>query len=221
MRRYLILGALLIAALIAVDEFESMLRQHQSKISSRFMKKPTTASIPAIPFPDTKNLGVKVKGNNPIEVATEYLEEHREEWNLQPYHDFRAVEFHTPLGTKVKFSVYQSDVPIVEMGIQMEIGRDLTVLNVQNKYQPIAKADIDLRGLDAEQILGKNSGRYEADGESKLPPPVLFVRPGSRQPELAYLLSVKDRGLDSRPVQILFRASDGQVLAKTLSRSEF
>jgi hypothetical protein len=225
MRKYVVLGAILIAAIIAIQEFNTTLRLHERAPSSQAERIYDSASIPAIPFPNSTSTPVaektKITGSTALEVAKNYLEAHRQEWNLQSYHDFRPVEFHTPLGSKVKFSVYQGEVPVVDMGIQIEIGRDLSVLAVQNGYQPIAKADFSERRLNADQILQKNSDRYDAEGPVKLSQPVLFVRPGSREGELAYLVPVHDKAEAHRALQILFRASDGQVLTKAFSRSEF
>lgn len=222
MRKYIIVGTILMAVLVAVDEMESFFRSRQD--TRKLSRAASTAAIPPVALPQLafkSESQMKIAGATPLDVAKNFLEAHRAEWGLQPYHDFRPVEFSNPLGTKVKFSVYQSGVPIVDMGIQIEIGRDLSVKGVQNNYRPLAKADLSLRNLSAQQLMDRNQGRFELDGPTSSLSPVLFARPGKAEPEVAYLIPVRDRRKNSASVQVLFRASDGQVLGKSFDRVEF
>lgn len=217
MRRLFVVSAIMLAIYISFEEFRDYLNVNRKttsiaagQLASPLMQLPVRAPS------STENIK-----KSPTDIANEYLSGHKALWKIQPFHALHPVEFRTPLGTKVKYSVFQGEVPIVDMEIEIQLDRNLNVSNVQSNYRPLEMAAVKNPALSAEDIVNRNSDRYETEGEAKLTPPVLFARPGNATPELAYLVSVRDKSQASRSVQILFRASDGQVLSKSVSRAEF
>lgn len=221
MRRLFVVSAIVLAIYIAVEEFQDYVTLNKKTASAQTaLEKNSQLAVPTIQLPVRTITSTKSE-KSPIEVADAYLKEHRELWKVQAFHELRPVEFRTPLGTKVKYSVFQNNIPIVDMGIEIQIDRTMNVTDVLNNYRPLEKASATRPALTMEEIVGRNADRYELEASNIQSPPVYFARPGNSSPELAYLVSVKDKLQDSRPVQILFRASDGQVLSKSVARAEF
>lgn len=165
-------------------------------------------------------------GSDPVEVTREFLNAHREEWKLQTYHELRPVEHRTPLGSQVKYAVYQDGIPIVGLAIDFRLAANLQILEVDNRYQSLERLDLDsLQILNEEEISETALGKqYRPDpGVSNQFSKVLVVVPGQNTPELAYVAAVREQTLDSksRPVKLLLRATDGQILKKSFSRAEF
>lgn len=222
MRRFLLILAVSAALYVGHQEFEEYVKVNSSPLQREAIAASvqTLAEIPRTTS-STAEVGERM-GLTPLQVAEQYFNAHREEWKLQPHHEFRPVEFKTPLGTKIKYSTYQDGVPVLNLDISLQIERDNSVGAVENKYIPIEKAELKKKEMKVEELLPLVSERYTSVEEPKtLTTPVIVVVPGSTSPQVAYLLSVKDKARKEGPVEILFRASDGQVLGKNKPRSEF
>lgn len=220
MRKLFVFSAMLLAFYIALQELQDPWKTRPRPVVAESAGgRPEQLALPSIQLPLRAPSMTKAK-KTAMETADAYLNDHQAEWKIQPFHQLRPEEFKTPLGTKIKYSVFQGQVPVIDMGVEIQLDRNQNVIDVQNQYRPLEKADMD-NLLSLEEIVDRNSERYELHGEERLSPPVLFVRSGSNVPEAAYLISVKDKTRDARSVQILFRASDGHIISKSVSRSEF
>jgi hypothetical protein len=135
----------------------------------------------------------------PLDVADQFVKAHREEWQLQPYHELRGSLLLSPeIGTKVKYSVYQDGVLILGLDIEVDVGSDLKVQAFQNNYRPVVHIDFQKnRYLTAEQVAGKASVEK-----------MLYVNSVSAIPELVYFIRMDEvwKGM--------FRARDGKMLGK-------
>ncbi len=154
------------------------------------------------------------------EAAEKFLNDKRQEWGIREYHEMRPVTYETPMGTKVKYAAYQDGLPILGSELTLEVSGDRDVSLGQNSYQAVKKADTTQPVLEFNQVL-ERTGKYQLDmsatsGVSKL----LFIPPGSDEPELSYSMAVKENG--SGPTEnLIFRASDGQILGRQAPRAEF
>jgi len=152
------------------------------------------------------------------EAAEMYLQEKKGEWGVREYHELRPVTYETPMGTKVKYSAFQDGLPILGSEITLEVTTDREVTVADSSYLPIKKADVSQPVLNFDQILEKTGKQLDltaTNGVSKL----LFVPPGSDEPELSYSMAVKE---GSGPTEnVIFRASDGMVLGRQTPRVEF
>jgi len=163
-------------------------------------------------------------GRTPRETADNYVEAHREEWKLQAHHELRGEVSRSPLGSSVHYDIYQDGLPVVGVGIDIRMNRELQVVEVENGYRPLEKADTHVAQLPVEEIVKVAGDRYayRADGPVQTESRILFASEAMTSPQLAVvvpLVKETDKGVQS--YQVVFRATDGQFLGRTISRSEF
>jgi hypothetical protein len=180
------------------------------------------AALPGSPFlPQTRQPSMESgRYSTPFESAREYLEAHREEWGLKAYHEFRPVEYRTPLGSYIKFSVFENGIPILNLDIEMELDKSLKVTTVKNNYRDISRT-VAREALPFTDIVKRVEAEYQTLTQDETQRPVLFVGEMSATPELAYVLDAKEKNGARRPVQLVIRASDGTILTQSFSRTEF
>jgi hypothetical protein len=160
----------------------------------------------------------------PVEFVLGYLEANRKKLGFLPHHGFKdALVYPTPKGSEIVFSVYQGDVPLLGIGVHVELSKNFEIGKVSGNYRPLESADLSVfEDANPTEVLNKTAGRFTNSDSSKLDPiKVLFPMPNlsSNTAFPAYSLSVfeKNRG----PAHVILRASDGQVLAIRRSRPEF
>jgi hypothetical protein len=158
-------------------------------------------------------------GNSPEEIAHRYVETNREAWGIQPHHDLRAEVLENPLGTQVRYKVFQGEYELIGMEIQLRVTRGLEVKNVEMQYRPVGEADLNQPVLAPEQIESTIENRFEKVAEGVAP--VLYVPRDGSVPVPAFAMTVKRKTGSQASVQAIFRASDGQVLDLTVPRAEF
>ncbi len=148
-----------------------------------------------------------------LRAAEAYIESHRDDWNLQDHHTLQVdTTFKSPIGTVVKYDLYQGDLKVYGYGAEIRVGMDgETVESANLNYHPFPEADVKQAALSTEELGDSLDGRYEWDSSSPSTA-MLFVPPGDNAvPVLAHALTVRKPGSE-HPVQGLFRASDGQAL---------
>lgn len=171
---------------------------------------------------------IPVVGRTALEVTRNYIDLHRDEWKIQSHHELVGEEFQSPLGSRVRYSIYQEGLPVFGLGIAFRLNPDLQILEVENEYRPLEKADLQGPQLGVTEIVQDASKRYRfvADGNlANSTAKVLFAHPAESTPSLAIVIpmkeSVTEKGKRSRGFQMMFRARDGQLLQRTASRAEF
>lgn len=156
-----------------------------------------------------------------LRAATEFLESHREEWELRDYHEFHPEVFQDPLLTTVKFRVTQDQIPVQGMEIVIEIDAEKNATLARKEYRPLAKAELDGNVLGIQEVIQKNSESFlmetAPEGEARS----LMAPEGSDEPVLVYGVSAHEKNGAGRPVYVLFRASDGQPMSRSYTRAEF
>jgi len=136
--------------------------------------------------------------------------------------ELRPQAYDSPVGSRVVYRVYQDRLPILGMEIEIEIDRDNRAQLVRNEYRAVKRVALSkLHVLSVEQILNQGTERLGVPNVSAAPASVLYLAPQADEPELAYAVSFQGKGVRARGTQALFRATDGQLLARTASRSEF
>jgi Zn-dependent metalloprotease len=145
------------------------------------------------------------------QVADQFVKEHRDQWQIRPYHDLRPTTTQSGQGASVKYDVYQDGLAIMGMQIRVEVSADLQVTGVNNQYRPLARADLGQSVMSPDEVLDTVSDRYVADAEGHSPSNIL-ISGASQELELAYLIPLRTKGENGQAVQVLFRASDGREL---------
>jgi len=224
MRRHLLAVAVLLAVFLAINECHERMQTfvHRLSVVKKEDRRKTAVknwSLPK-PRPAISQEGASVM-SSPREIAEEYLVQHRDSLRLQPHHELRPEVYETPIGSTVRYGVFQDGLPIVGIGIEIQLDRDLAITRVNNEYRPLKKADLSEPMLTQEDVLEKVSSRFVTDSDRVAQSSsLLYVEPGSDQPSLAYSVPVREMGKRSRSMQVLVRASDGQILRKSFSRAD-
>jgi Zn-dependent metalloprotease len=175
----------------------------------------TPVQLPKAPDPQTFTPVIDSPKENAQKVADEFLSGHRDEWQIQSYHELKADVFPNSEGTKVKYTVFQDGIPIVGMNIIVEVGADHQILSVTNGYHPVARADLEENAaLPAEEIASALGDQYTIQpGTIAHSQRVLFFQPDLDEVELAYTLPlIPNQGNQAPVVQATVRASDGEIL---------
>lgn len=180
---------------------------------------PTRDEAPAAaPAPAPLFVPIPARATSPRLVAEDYLEERKRAWGVQDYHELKGDVYESPTGVGMKYQVYQDNLPIVGMEIALDFNPDNSVRSLENGYRPVRKADLTAPMLTQSEILQRQGDRFKLDEESTAGvSQVLFLPMGSDIPEVSYVMPVTENG---RASQVVFRASDGQILARQQSRSE-
>lgn len=157
-----------------------------------------------------------------VDVANNFLNARRQEWQIQDHHELRPAVHESPLSTEVKYAVYQDGVPIVGLEIRIRIGKGTEVESVDNRYLPLKKVDVnDVLLSEANETVERlRSLGYAVDNKAQGEwSRVLVPVEGTDVPEVAYVITARD--MRRRSVELLVRATDNQILRRMYPRSEF
>jgi hypothetical protein len=221
MKKFLVFGAVLAVAVLAYYDFrEQAAPRSNERLRPRGLEVRRHAAVGGWEVPGRPAPAVE----SPLEIAEKYLKDHAEEMGLKDYHEMRASVFQTPLGAKVSYQVFQDGIPVVGSEIRLQIGRDQTVMDVDNRYLPVERVEISgVSALSSAQVqdLMQVSNYLPDPSVGGDPAQVIFPVPGPHRAELAYVVAAREPSGLRRPVQVVLRAADGQVLGKNVSRMEF
>lgn len=228
MRKYFFLVVMLLAIYLGIQEVAQIGMTPQISESAPDISHgsiaPLGAAKLALPHARSEQEPSMKKGTGDptIDAAQAYLLEHKGEFNLQEHHDFRPHVFTNPLGSTVRFDVFQDGLPLLGAYIDVEMDANRDISSVTSHYEPYPRVDTaNKEVLSMEEIRVKMPERYGSiAGEA----PSLMLLPGvagGGELELVYVMRFADKEMNGRPVQILFRATDGQMLRKSVARAEF
>lgn len=230
MKKFLVFGAVMALAILAVLDFKDQKEEAARKVRPRGFEVRRHSGVGGwnVASHETQSPTVEVPPvaaiESPEEIARKYLEDHGEELGLRSYHEMRPSIFQTPLGARVTYQVFQDGVPVIGSEIRLQIGRNHNVMDLDNRYVPLERVDLSAHGgLDHGQVqeLMRISNYLPDPSVGDEPARVLYPVPGTNRAELAYVVSAREPSGSRRPIQVLLRASDGQVLGKNVSRAEF
>jgi Zn-dependent metalloprotease len=156
-----------------------------------------------------------------IEAGGKYLQDHRDELQLQSYHQFRPVVSTSPLGASLVYQVYQDGLPVVGMELRLKLNRENEVKEVSGNYRPMPKVDLDEEVMLPNEILQRIPSRFAVNHLSSNVERELIALSESDELQLVYAISARDRDNNLKPVQIIVKASDGEIVRKAESRPEF
>lgn len=240
MKKWFILTTLVVSIGIAIIDFSGMLQSSRQSFRSDYFKKGAAVSSwpsrskSGTPFassldnratrsPVSKQIG-GLENDDSLLTANEYIELNRKALGIQKHHDLKPLIYSNPLGTNVKYTVFQDNIPVVGMGLLVRVGRDNSVLGIEHDYRPLEKADTaPSQKLSPDEIISQANNRYAlADKDLNSIPIILYAAPNSTKPQLAYVMRVVDQNASKpRVLQIVFRVEDGQILARSQARAEF
>ncbi len=154
---------------------------------------------------------------SPVAAANAYVTLHRDALGIQSHHQLKPEEYRSPLGSAVKYSVYQGKHLVMGLQLEIFVNKKGSVSRVSNGYRPVEEA-----GEEAWEAPAKNftDGVTVFETESA-PVALLFVPENSpaSKAEPAYAVQVKNKTTQETH-QGIFRASDGQMLALSKGRGE-
>ncbi len=235
MKKFLVFGAVLALAILAVLDFkEQKTQEAERRLRPRGFEMRRQAAVGSWNLPARESANVEeatapandrpvAAEDTPQAITDRYLMEHGEELGLKPWHEMKPSVFQTPLGARVTYQVFQDGLPILGAELRMRLGRD-NVVHLESQYLPFERADVNpvsAIGTAQVQDLMKASNYLPDPSVGTEPARILIPVQGTNRAELAYVVSAREPGGSRRPVQILLRASDGQVLGKNYSRMEF
>jgi len=156
-----------------------------------------------------------------LEEANAYLSAHRAEWHIQKYHELRPRLTTTPLGSTIRYDVFQSGVPV--LGIPIILHVDLTgKINADLYYRPIGEVNISNPSvMTSEDVLNTVADKFSEDPAVGSNPSKVIIANQASSGDLAYAVPVLDKESGNTPVEVFLRASDGQILRKVRGRGEF
>ncbi len=231
MKKYLVFGAVVALAILAVLDFKDQKEAAEKKVRPRGFEVRRHSGMGGWNVAGRETPGAPIEAaavvaavESPEEIGQKYLQDHFDELGLKSYHEMRPSIFQTPLGARVTYQVFQDGVPVVGSEIRLQIGRNHDVMDLDNRYVPLERVDLSAHGgLDNGQVqeLMRVSNYLPDPSVGDEPARVLYPVPGTNRAELAYVVSAREPSGSRRPIQVLLRASDGQVLGKNVSRAEF
>lgn len=196
--------------------------------NERHFKKRFSASIGALGLPQPRKvefseIDTSLLGSTAKEIADNYLLVYKESLGIQDYHTAQGVEHKTPLGSIIKYTFSQDSVPIVGMEINIRIGSNLMVEDIENNYRALERAEINnlLEDAQREDLAQLLPSRYGVDPSSGPPDTILYVTAQDPSPVPSYVVRTTDRGKQNRKVDLVIRAADGQILGISVPRQEF
>lgn len=226
MKKYFILFSLGILGLIAISRFfDSVDRGTEMAAVVDLNRRQASLAVPALPAPRGTPFNAQTiaqaEQDGAMAIANQFVEAHREEWRLQPYHELRAAVFESPFSAKVAYQVYQDNLPIIGMRIVVEVDRNRKAILFESNYRSVERLDVSrveaMTELDLIRGLGE---RYEERREVKELTQALNLVDARNVPDLVFVVRVLDRSLN-QPAQLVLRATDGQLVQKSFAKKEF
>lgn len=226
MKKSLFLLPLIAAIILAVLDFKEMVNREAEVASFRAGsnvknwprdERIANRRLSPVREPVSQNISAT---SVPVQFAEQYLLKHSKELDLKPYHQFKPIELRSPIVNTVKFSVSQDGIPIIGISLTFRFDPNGRLLQIDNQYRGLEKADTNPRSLlSIDEVLEKSLDQYSMiDTNLDAVPMILFATSTSERPELAYVLTVKEKTGERRPLEVVFRATDGQILAKSAAR---
>jgi hypothetical protein len=204
------------------SEASVVLEPQQASIAAQLPVRRTQSDASVQSMDVAQALNAEVADSQVRRVADDYIDTHREEWGIQAHHDLRYdYTYANPLGTLVKYKVYQGDFVVQGMDVEIRLDREGGVKDAAVHYVPAKEVDLNAPALSAEEIVDSVGDRFESvPGQTANTPLIFTPSAPNSQPVLAIAMTVRRKG-GNEPVQAIFRASDGQILDLTVARGEF
>jgi hypothetical protein len=151
-------------------------------------------------------------------AADRFVADRRASWGIRDYHELRGEEYPGPMGTEVRYKVYQDGLEVVGLEVRVEVDANGNVTETANNYAPMGRADLSQPELPPDEAV-RRSGIVqdnEIASAAMNARRVLFAASGADEPELSFSFSLD--GDPSGPSAAIVRASDGQPLARNYAR---
>jgi Zn-dependent metalloprotease len=157
-----------------------------------------------------------------FQVAMTYLDEHREEWQIQNYHELRPSLSGNPSSYVVTYQAFQENLPVMGMEIRMRMDQDSQVVDVQNGYHPVNKVDLsDPEILTSQEAMQRLPENYVVDMSGMLSGATREIfTTNDEEAELAYAIQTKDADNNSESVRLVINAVNGEILSRSDTRDQ-
>ena len=164
------------------------------------------------------NKGIEVSGQAEpfIKKAQEYVDAHRKTLRIGDHHRLVPQLDQNPLGTVVRYQVYEKNLPIMGMDITVHFSSRGSITQLENHYRALEPVS-DEKTISEERILKLVTDRYGYQPTDHPISHILYA--GSENdtaPTRAYVIQV--RLSSGRPMQLMVRATDGLLLSRVFTR---
>ncbi len=161
-----------------------------------------------------------------LSLAHQFIVRNSEQFPIRKHHQLVAETFINPLGTRVRYQIFQNEIVVVGLNIDLQVGGSGKIKIISNNYNPIEKVEIDRRKwLTIEKILQTQKGSFiptDLGFPSVSEPVIIWTAPYSSKGQLGYVVSVFDSKAKHKVSgQVVFSVNSGQLLARHIPRSEF
>jgi hypothetical protein len=152
-----------------------------------------------------------------LEVAQKYLRARSTEIGLRVHHTLKPTVHLSPIGPLVVYQIYQDELPLIGMRIEIRLNRDLELVDAKWDYKPIPHVEIH------DEVIGIDElSEFLPQGvkilEGPPPHPIVYAPPFHNFAEYAFAVPVIDR--HGIPSTLIVRASDGMILGGEGPRRE-
>ncbi len=151
-----------------------------------------------------------------LELANNYIEKNRLSLGIREYHKLSPTLYRSPLGTSIKYSVYQDELPIIGFEFLLDFDDKNNLISLKKRYFPVEKVEfrVPLSDEQLEFIFNQNGLKKENSHVS-----YVLVPKGE---ELELAISFSGRLLkNNQKTNLLISVNSGKILFRTFPRKEF
>lgn len=212
MNRLFLLAFIFLIGLLFFWSDANQFDSEANKIAKHSEEKTQTVRLP-----QQRSNGIDPKDQqSPAERDYSSYEELSAYFELAPYHQFKKEEVSTPLAKQTRYQFEQNGIAIIGMDFVLEEDRKGAKTVTRMNYHRISEVDTQQNVMPMEDLLQKSNLQslpYSAQQFSK----IIYVESEKKDGVFAVVLPAYDP-VSKRQGQFIFRATDGQLLAKTFSR---
>ncbi|MBI3294817.1 MAG: hypothetical protein HYZ71_08810 [Deltaproteobacteria bacterium] len=151
--------------------------------------------------------------------ADQFVKANAEERTLRAEHQLKGVVSQSPIGATVSYDVYQGQLPIVGMRIEVTLDNDGNVTGSNWNYRPIDIAPIDASGQALyDEMVNRMPNGFQLRQDHTPFSEVVFELPGQGRGEHSVVVPALNQF--KSPVSLILRASDGALLSVEMPRYE-
>ena len=154
-----------------------------------------------------------------LKAAKAFVKSQSAQRGLRDEHQLKGRVSRTPIGSTVTYDIYQGNLPIVGMRIEVRMDNAMNVVGSNWNYRPIDLAEVDEGGQPLYDEIA-----------NRIPAGFQLRKDGTPFSEVIYELPDQGRGEHSVvvpavnqfqvPVNLILRATDGAMLSIEMPRYE-
>lgn len=154
-----------------------------------------------------------------LKVADGFIQRQIEDQKIRKEHQVRGQVFRTPFGSAVKYTVFQGDIPVVGMHIEVRLDLKLSITKVVWNYYPIDSVEIERSGRETyDRLTAQLPAGYLLRKDEPGFSEIIYVVQPHAIGEHSVVVSVLNE--HKQPMRIILRARDARLLAAEAPRRE-